>query len=73
MARLPPFTLRARLLLLVLLAVVPALGLAVYTGLEQRRTAAAHAGQEALRGSNRPPVGGFSESELVQNTFFLIA
>lgn len=40
---------RARLLLLTLLAIVPALGLAFYTGLEHRRLAAVQAQQEALR------------------------
>ncbi|MBZ0168499.1 MAG: hypothetical protein K8F29_03520 [Kofleriaceae bacterium] len=38
-----------RLLLLTLMAIVPALGLALYTGLEHRRTAAVQAQQEALR------------------------
>lgn len=42
-------SIRFRLLLLVLLAVVPALGLALYTGLEHRRMAAVQAQQEALR------------------------
>jgi signal transduction histidine kinase len=41
--------LRIRLILLVLLAVLPALGLILYTGLEQRRLAAADAQEEALR------------------------
>ena len=42
-------SLRIRLLLLVLLAVIPALGLILYTGLEQRRQAAVHAKKDALR------------------------
>ncbi|MEW5958880.1 MAG: PAS domain S-box protein, partial [Chloroflexota bacterium] len=42
-------SLRLRLLLLVLLAVLPALGLMLYTNLEQRRLAAAHAQEDALR------------------------
>lgn len=41
--------LRIHLVLLVLLAILPALGLALYSGLEQRRLAAAAAHQEALR------------------------
>lgn len=42
-------TLRARLLLLVLLAVLPALGLMLYTADEERRIAAAWAQEDALR------------------------
>lgn len=42
-------SLRVRLILLVLLAVIPALLLTLYTGLEQRRLAAADAHDEALR------------------------
>lgn len=42
-------SIRFRLLLLVFLAIVPALGLALWTGLEHRRMAAAQAQQEALR------------------------
>lgn len=42
-------SLRARVALLVLLAVVPALGLALYTGLEQRRLAAAQVQENALQ------------------------
>lgn len=41
--------LRTRLLLLILLAIGPALGLALYTGLQHRRMAAVQAQQEALR------------------------
>ena len=40
---------RARLLLLILMAILPALGLALYTGLEHRQIAAVQAQQEALR------------------------
>ena len=43
------FSLRFRVVLLVLLAVLPALGLTLYTGLEQRRLAAAGAQNDALR------------------------
>lgn len=42
-------TLRARLLLLVLLAVLPAISLTLYTGHQQRRWAAARAWENALR------------------------
>ncbi|RCJ15922.1 hypothetical protein A6S26_06400 [Nostoc sp. ATCC 43529] len=42
-------TLRIRLVLLVLLAVVPALGLILHTASEQRRTATAEAREQALR------------------------
>jgi signal transduction histidine kinase/ActR/RegA family two-component response regulator/HAMP domain-containing protein len=42
-------SLRVRLLLLVLLAVIPALGLILYTGLEQRHQAAVNARENALR------------------------
>lgn len=42
-------SLRFRLILLVLLAVVPALGLTLYSGFEQRQLAAANAHEEALR------------------------
>ena len=40
---------RVRLLLLVLLAIIPAFGLIVYSGFEQRRLAARQAQEEALR------------------------
>jgi PAS domain S-box-containing protein len=43
------FSIRFRLILLVLLAVIPALGLTFYTGIEQRRIASAQAKEEALR------------------------
>ncbi|MBI4489190.1 MAG: hypothetical protein HY694_08905, partial [Deltaproteobacteria bacterium] len=42
-------SLRARLMLLVLLAVIPALGLVLYTAAEQRRSAAVEAQEGALR------------------------
>ena len=42
-------TLRARLLLLVLLATLPAIGLTLYTGQQQRNQAAARAKENALR------------------------
>jgi len=51
-------SLRVRLILLVLLAVIPALGLILYTGLEQRRLATEEIQETALRlarlVSNRP-------------------
>lgn len=43
------FSLRFRLILLVLFAVIPALGLILYTGIEERRIAAAQAKEDALR------------------------
>ena len=46
-------SLRIRLLLLVLLAVIPALGLILYTGLEQRRSASVQAQEDALRVLNQ--------------------
>ena len=49
MTRLWPSSLRFRLLLLVLLAVVPALGLTLYTYTELRRLTAADVRREALR------------------------
>lgn len=48
MRRLSFSSLRARLLLLVLLAALPALGLILYTDLEQRRLAATQAQEDAL-------------------------
>ncbi len=42
-------SLRFRLILLVLLAVIPALGLTFYTGLEQRRHAADHVQSDAMQ------------------------
>jgi hypothetical protein len=42
-------SLRARLLLLVLLAALPALALIVYTDLEQRRLTASQVQEDALR------------------------
>jgi PAS domain S-box-containing protein len=49
MLRFPFVSLRFRLLLLVLLAVVPVMGLTIYTNIELRRLAAADAKAEALR------------------------
>ena len=49
MRRLSFSSLRVRLLLLVLLAVVPALGLILYTASEQRRLAAGEVQEQALR------------------------
>ena len=45
-------SLRARLILLVLFALLPALALILYTGLDQRRSAAQRASDEALRLAN---------------------
>jgi two-component system cell cycle sensor histidine kinase/response regulator CckA len=42
------FSLRFRLILLVLFAIIPVLGLIIYTGLEQRRVASTQAKEEAL-------------------------
>jgi hypothetical protein len=42
-------SLRSRLMVLVLLSVLPALGLILYSGLEQRRWAASRAQEDALR------------------------
>src|SRR3990172_5127808 len=49
MSRLPLASLRVRLFLLVLLAVLPAAALILYTGWEQRRHAATEAQADALR------------------------
>lgn len=49
MARLSFSSLRVRLLLLVLLAVIPALGLTLYTNLEERELRKAHVQEHALR------------------------
>ncbi|MBI2863331.1 MAG: response regulator [Chloroflexi bacterium] len=49
MRKLYPHSLRARLILLVLLAIIPASGLTLYTGLEQRRQAAVEVQERALR------------------------
>ena len=42
-------SLRTRLILLVLLAVIPAFGLTLYSGLEQRHHALSRAQEDALR------------------------
>ena len=49
MARLSLASLRTRLLLLVLLAVIPALGLTLYTNLEERQLRKAHVQEQAMR------------------------
>jgi signal transduction histidine kinase len=49
MARLSLASLRTRLLLLVLLAVIPALGLALYTNLEERQLRKAQVQEQAMR------------------------
>lgn len=49
MTRYSFFSLRVRLLLLVLIAVLPVLGLTLYTAAEERRLAATRAQEEALR------------------------
>jgi hypothetical protein len=49
MARLSLASLRARLLLLVLLAVIPALGLTLYTNLEERQLRKAQVQEHSLR------------------------
>ncbi len=74
MIRSPLASIRFRLLLLVLLAVVPALGLALYTGLEQRRMAGVQVQQEALRlarlasSDHERLIGGASRQLLVALT-----
>jgi Tfp pilus assembly protein PilO len=55
MSNLPFASLRVRLLLLVLVAIVPILGLMVYTNGELRRRAAADAEGEALRLARTAP------------------
>lgn len=49
MARFSPASLRTRLLLLVLLAVIPALGLTLYTNLEERQLRKAQVQEHAMR------------------------
>src|SRR4029434_6205906 len=49
MARLSLASLRARLLLLVLLAVIPALGLTLYTNLEERQLRKTQVQEQAMR------------------------
>ena len=58
-------SLRVRLLLLVLLAAVPALGLLLYTGLEQRQLAVRDAHQQALRLAG---LAASSEQRLIDDT-----
>jgi signal transduction histidine kinase len=63
------FGFRFRLILLVLPAVLPALGLTLYTGLEQRRLAAEAAQQDALRLAR----SAAQEQELlIQGTYHLL-
>ena len=57
------FSLRFRLILLVLLAVIPALGLILYTGIEERRIASAQAKEDALRLSR---LVSSSQSQLIE-------
>src|SRR4030095_6981159 len=49
MSRFSPASLRFRVLLLVLLAVVPAFGLTFFTDLQERKMASTNAQEEALR------------------------
>ncbi|MFP5213941.1 MAG: PAS domain S-box protein, partial [Acidobacteriota bacterium] len=70
MVRLPFDRLRARLLLLVLLAILPALGLMLYTGLEHRRLAAEHAKEEAMR---LVRIVSVNEKHLIEGTHQMLA
>ena len=63
-------SLRARLLLLVLLAVIPVLGLLLYTDLEQRRLAADQAQEDALRFVR---LAAADQTQLIQGTDQLLA
>ena len=63
-------SLRARLLLLVLLAVIPVLGLILYTDLEQRRLAADQAQGDALRFVR---LAAADQTQLIQGTDQLLA
>src|SRR2546430_13524998 len=63
-------SLRARLLLLVLLAVIPALGLILYTDLEQRRLAANQAQEDALRFAR---LAAADQAQLIQGAHQLLA
>ena len=56
--------LRSRLLLLVLLAVIPALGLTLYTGLEGRRLAVANVQKDGLRLAR---IASFDQERLIDN------
>jgi len=58
-------SLRMRLILLVLLAVIPAMGLALYSGMEQRKNALSRAQEDALRlAENASDV----QERLIENT-----
>lgn len=64
-------SLRVRLILLVLIATLPALGLTLYTGLEQRQQAAIAAQKEAMR---LVRLASVSQENLIENTRgFLVA
>jgi signal transduction histidine kinase len=63
-------SLRARLLLLIALAVLPALGLIFYVNLEQRRLAATQAQDEALRLAR---LAAAEQAQLVQGAHQLLA
>lgn len=63
-------SLRVRLLLLVLLAILPALGLILYTGWEQRRYAASNAYENALR---LVRLASSDEAELIRDGHDLLA
>ena len=63
------FSIRFRLMVLVLLALVPALGLTFYTGLEQRRIAATQAKEEARRLAR---LVSSNQSQLVQGANHLL-
>lgn len=65
MKRFPPVSLRFRLILLVLLAVVPALALTLYTAREQRRLAAIEVQQNALRVARLASAG---QERLIEGT-----
>jgi signal transduction histidine kinase len=62
-------SLRARLLLLVLLAAVPVLGLILYTDLEQRRLAADQAQEDALRFAR---LAAADQAQLIQGAHQLL-
>ncbi len=63
-------SLRARLLLLVLLAVLPVLGLILYTDLEQRKLAATQAQEDALRFAR---LAAADQAQLIQGMHQLLA
>jgi len=69
MSRFSFSSLRARLLLLALLAVLPALGLILYTDLEQRRLAATQAQDDALRLAR---LAAADQGQLLQSTHQLL-